>query len=176
MLDQALEDAHVDAPSLTVEITESSTAHHDVAIETILALRRRGHSVHIDDFGTGFSSLSYLHDMAVDAIKIDRSFTKSVGTDAANAAILPKILSMAEALSLRVVVEGIETESQAAFFVATGQQILGQGWLYGRPVTIEEFQHRLAENESEPPRNAAGAWQGRLFNEEEESLISAGTA
>lgn len=176
MLDQALKDAHIDASSLTIEITESSTAHHDVAIETILALRQRGHSVHIDDFGTGFSSLSYLHDMAVDAIKIDRSFTKSVGTDAANAAILPKILSMAEALSLRVVVEGIETENQAAFFVANGQQILGQGWLYGRPVPIEEFRNRLAENESKPPRTALSGWQGRLFGEEEDPLISAGTA
>lgn len=176
MLDLALERAHVDAPSLTIEITESSTAHHDVAIETILALRRRGHSVHIDDFGTGFSSLSYLHDLAVDAIKIDRSFTKSVGTDAANAAILPKILSMAEALSLKVVVEGIETETQAAFFTATGQQMLGQGWLYGRPVPIEEFHRRLAENEKKPVRKTVTAWQGKLLNEDEESLISAGTA
>jgi sensor c-di-GMP phosphodiesterase-like protein len=175
MLDQALQDAHVDAPSLTIEITESSTAHHDVAIETILELRRRGHSVHIDDFGTGFSSLSYLHDLAVDAIKIDRSFTKSVGTDAANATILPRILSMAEALSLRVVVEGIETETQAAFFAANGQQILGQGWLYGRPVPIEEFLRLLAEGERSAPGDGVAAPEERVASEDE-SLISTGTA
>ena len=131
--------------------------------------------MHIDDFGTGFSSLSYLHDMAVDAIKIDRSFTKSVGTDAANAAILPKILSMAEALSLKVVVEGIETESQAAFFVGKGHQILGQGWLFGRPVAAEEFKRQMADNEQKPPSSSATAWQSKALDEDE-TLISAGTA
>jgi sensor c-di-GMP phosphodiesterase-like protein len=176
MLDQELALAEVPAQSLTIEITESSTARHDVAIKTILALRQRGHSVHIDDFGTGYSSLSYLQDLAVDAIKIDRSFTRAVGTGAANAAILPQILGMAEALSLKVIVEGIETESQAAYFAVTGQPMLAQGWLYGKPLQIEQFHRRMAENKSEALLKLPVAWQGKLFSEEETSLISHRTA
>jgi sensor c-di-GMP phosphodiesterase-like protein len=165
MLEQELALADIPARRLTIEITESSTARHDVAIKTILALRQRGHSVHIDDFGTGYSSLAYLQDLAVDAIKIDRSFTRAVGTGAANAAILPKILGMAEALSLKVIVEGIETESQAAYFAATGQPMLAQGWLYGRPAQIEEFHRRMAENQREALLKQSVAWQGKLFSE-----------
>jgi sensor c-di-GMP phosphodiesterase-like protein len=173
MLEHELALADVPARSLTIEITESSTARHDVAINTILALRQRGHSVHIDDFGTGYSSLAYLQDLAVDAIKIDRSFTRAVGTGAANAAILPQILGMAEALSLKVIVEGIEAESQAAYFAAAGQPMLAQGWLFGQPLQIEEFHRRMAENEREALLKPPVAWQGKLFSEEETSVISA---
>ncbi len=72
MLEQSLDRAGVSAASLVIEITERSTALHEVAMEAIRHLRRQGHGVHIDDFGTGYSSLSYLHDLSVDAIKIDQ--------------------------------------------------------------------------------------------------------
>ena len=116
MLEQSLDRAGVSAASLVIEITERSTALHEVALEAIRHLRRQGHGVHIDDFGTGYSSLSYLHDLSVDAIKIDRSFTRSIGTEAATVSILPQILAMAEKLHLQVIVEGIETSQQAALF------------------------------------------------------------
>jgi sensor c-di-GMP phosphodiesterase-like protein len=151
MLEQALQQAGVQARSLTIEITESSTARHEAAIATILRLRQRGHSVHIDDFGTGYSSLSYLHALSVDAIKIDRSFTRSIGTEAVTVVILPQILAMAEALKLQVIVEGIETTQQADYFAAVALPILGQGWLFGRPVPTEEFHRLLAEAEKTPP-------------------------
>jgi sensor c-di-GMP phosphodiesterase-like protein len=147
MLEQSLDQAAVSAESVAIEITESSTAHYKVAVETIHQLRRRGHSVHIDDFGTGYSSLSYLHDLSVDAIKIDRSFTQSIGTEAVTVAILPQILAMAEALNLQVIVEGIETEQQAEYFVTHSQPILAQGWLFGRPVAADDFHRRLAEDD-----------------------------
>jgi sensor c-di-GMP phosphodiesterase-like protein len=99
-------------------------------------------------FATGYSSLSYLHDLSVDAIKIDRSFTRSIGTEAVIAAILPQILSMANALRLQVIVEGIETRQQAVYFAATAQPILGQGWLFGRAVTADAFHSLLAEEEN----------------------------
>jgi sensor c-di-GMP phosphodiesterase-like protein len=117
-----------------------------VAVETIHQLRRRGHSIHIDDFGTGYSSLSYLHDLSVDAIKIDRSFTQSIGTEAVTVAILPQILAMAQALNLLVIVEGIETEQQAEYFAIHSQPVLAQGWLFGRPVPSEQFHRLLAED------------------------------
>jgi sensor c-di-GMP phosphodiesterase-like protein len=157
MLDRELKRAGVRAESLSIEITESSTARHEVAIATILRLHERGHSVHIDDFGTGYSSLSYLHDLSVDAIKIDRSFTQSIGTKSVTLAILPQILAMAEALHLQVIVEGIETSLQADYFYSGANRILGQGWLFGHPVAAEEFSRLLAESEKAAPLVTVGA-------------------
>jgi sensor c-di-GMP phosphodiesterase-like protein len=117
------------------------------AIETIRSLRARGHSVHIDDFGTGYSSLSYLHDLSVDAIKIDKAFTKAISTGSLIVGIVPQILAMAEALKLQVTVEGIETEEQAVYFESATQPILAQGWLFGRPVPAADFRRLLAEDE-----------------------------
>jgi sensor c-di-GMP phosphodiesterase-like protein len=154
MLERHLLRAGVQARSLAIEITESSTARQDVAIETIRLLRVRGHSVHIDDFGTGYSSLAYLHELSVDAIKIDKAFTQAIGTGSVIVAILPQILAMAETLNLAVIVEGVETELQACFFSEVGQPILAQGWLFGRPVPAAEFHRRLADDRKEEPNLA----------------------
>jgi sensor c-di-GMP phosphodiesterase-like protein len=139
MLSQNLAQAKRIAPSLTIEITESSTAKKKIAVDTIHQLRERGHSVYIDDFGTGYSSLSYLHSLAVDAIKIDKSFTRAIGTEAVTLSILPQILDIARTLNLKVVVEGIETEEQSNYFAQYTQPILAQGYLFGRPMPAEEF-------------------------------------
>jgi sensor c-di-GMP phosphodiesterase-like protein len=139
MLESALAEAGVHASSLGIEITESYTARQQVAKETILRLRERGHYVHIDDFGTGYSSLAYLHDLSVDAIKIDKAFTKAIGTDAVTVTILPQILTMADTLGLRVIVEGIETPQQARYFANASQTVYAQGWLFGRPVPADAF-------------------------------------
>jgi sensor c-di-GMP phosphodiesterase-like protein len=147
MLEKALADAKVPASSLGIEITESYTARQQVAKDAILRLRERGHYVHIDDFGTGYSSLAYLHDLSVDAIKIDKAFTKAIGTDAVTVSIVPQILTMAETLGLRVIVEGIETPQQARYFAEADQSIYAQGWLFGRPVAAEAFR-RILEGDS----------------------------
>jgi sensor c-di-GMP phosphodiesterase-like protein len=148
MVEHALADAEVAPRNLGIEITESYTARQQVARNTILRLRQKGHYVAIDDFGTGYSSLAYLHDLSVDAIKIDKAFTKAIGTDAVTVSILPQILTMAETLKLRVVVEGIETKAQADYFAASNQQIHAQGWLFGRPVPARVFLQMLDEEDS----------------------------
>jgi sensor c-di-GMP phosphodiesterase-like protein len=144
-LEQTLEWSAVSPQSLAIEVTESSTANHTVASETIRRLRQNGHRVHIDDFGTGYSSLSYLHELSIDAIKIDRSFTQAIGTEAVTVSVLPQILAMAEALKLEVVVEGVETELQADYFCGSSQPMFGQGWLFGRPVPVDLFHQVLAD-------------------------------
>jgi sensor c-di-GMP phosphodiesterase-like protein len=149
MLEESIADAEVPTRSLGIEITESYTARHQVAKDTILKLRKRGHCVHIDDFGTGYSSLAYLHDLSVDAIKIDKAFTKAIGTEAVTVSILPQILTMAETLNLQVVVEGIETQAQADYFAAADQGILAQGWLFGRPISARAFLQLLDDDETE---------------------------
>ena len=124
---------------LTIELTESSTADISTAKEAIKCLRNSGHRISIDDFGTGYSSLSYLQDLEVDEVKIDRSFTNTIGTDAVTAGILPQIISLADALKLEMVVEGIETPAQMAYCLNAGPNIYGQGWLFGRATTAAEF-------------------------------------
>jgi sensor c-di-GMP phosphodiesterase-like protein len=147
MLDASLKSAGVPAKNLAIEITESSTARHQMAREAIRSLRQSGHSVHVDDFGTGYSSLSYLHDLSIDTIKIDRSFTQSIGTQAVTVGILPQILAMAAVLKLGVIVEGVETSQQASYFAGSDSAIQAQGWLFGRPMPVEAFQNLLAEDE-----------------------------
>ncbi len=164
MVEHALADAEVSPRNLGIEITESYTARQQVARNTILRLRQKGHYVAIDDFGTGYSSLAYLHDLSVDAIKIDKAFTKAIGTDAVTVSILPQILTMAETLKLRVVVEGIETKAQADYFAASHQRIHAQGWLFGRPVPARVFLQLLDEEEA------------RIAKEQEEHMPSGATA
>jgi sensor c-di-GMP phosphodiesterase-like protein len=157
MLENELKRTGVRPESLSIEITEGSTARQNVAIETIKRLQECGHSVHIDDFGTGYSSLSYLHDLSVNAIKIDKSFTQAIGTEAVTLSILPQIMAMAEALHLQVIVEGIETSQQASYFNSGSKNIFGQGWLFGRPVSADAFALLLEGKELAAPAETDAA-------------------
>lgn len=139
MIEKAVERANVRPSSITLEVTETSAANHEDALESIRVLRRMGFGISIDDFGTGYSNLSYLLYLSADSIKIDKAFTRTIGTDAVTAGILPQIINMARTLNLAVVVEGIESPSQADYFPTDKLRIYGQGWLYGRPVPAGEF-------------------------------------
>jgi sensor c-di-GMP phosphodiesterase-like protein len=81
MLDESLRRANVKPESIVIEITERSAADGEIAMETIRNLRRMGHSIHIDDFGTGHSNLDKLLYLFADTIKIDKAFTRVIGTD-----------------------------------------------------------------------------------------------
>jgi sensor c-di-GMP phosphodiesterase-like protein len=139
LLEQCMSAAGLAPACIGLELTERSTADQAAAIQAISELRAAGHGVYIDDFGTGYSSLSYLHRLAVDVIKIDQSFTQTVGTGAVTASVVPLILNMAYQLGLMVVVEGIETREQAEYFRKAGAGILGQGWLFGQPVPAAQI-------------------------------------
>jgi sensor c-di-GMP phosphodiesterase-like protein len=154
LLDVYVRQAGIAPEQIALELTERSTSDMDVVREAVLRLHRHGYKVHIDDFGTGFSSLSYLHELAVDAIKVDRSFTRTIGTDAVTVSILPQILSLAEALQLDVIVEGVETETQADYLISTHKQIQAQGWYFGYPVSSGEL-HNLRRHSEKPVVSAA---------------------
>ena len=139
LLDQCIRSAGLAPSCIGLELTERSTSDQAVAIRAISDLRLAGHRVYIDDFGTGYSSLSYLHRLSVDAIKIDQSFTQTVGTGAVTASVVPLILKMAYELGLMVVVEGIETSEQAEYFRKAGAGLLAQGYLYGKPVSAAQM-------------------------------------
>ena len=124
---------------LTLEITEGLllTGVESVT-ERMAELAALGVRWSIDDFGTGFSSLAYLRQLALHEIKIDRSFIAGLPHDTASAGIVRSILSMGQHLGLRVVAEGVETQAQADFLRAhdCGRQ---QGYLHGRPMPAERF-------------------------------------
>jgi sensor c-di-GMP phosphodiesterase-like protein len=144
--------AGVKARSIGLELTERSTVNQEAAIEALAKLKQAGHTVYIDDFGTGYSSLAYLHKLDAGAIKIDRVFTQTVGTQAVTASVVPQILDMASKLRLLVVVEGIETREQAEYFRAAGRGILGQGWFFGHPVPALQLLKLVQEApETAPP-------------------------
>jgi sensor c-di-GMP phosphodiesterase-like protein len=166
MLDDSVKRAKVKSTSLVIEITERSTADSVQAMETIRELRRRGHSIHIDDFGTGYSNLDKLLYLWADTIKIDKAFTRVIGTQSVTVAILPQILEMAKSLNLGVVVEGVEIDHQADYFVSSEEQhIYGQGWLYGHPVSAEEFHAQLANDwtKASPARKSAALLNGEVL-------------
>ena len=85
----------------------------------------------------------------IDAIKIDKSFTHAIGTQAVTVSILPQILAMADTLKLQVIVEGIETELQANFFGRTNRFLLAQASAFGRAVSADEFHRLLAEEDEQ---------------------------
>jgi diguanylate cyclase (GGDEF)-like protein/PAS domain S-box-containing protein len=125
----------VAAHRLDLEITESTFANLDQICPVLDALHRSGVHLSVDDFGTGYSALHYLRSLPIDALKVDRSFVSRLG-DAKDAALVRLILGMARELGLSAVAEGVETEEQDRMLRAFGCPI-GQGWLYGRPMSIE---------------------------------------
>jgi len=151
LLDLHVHRAGIRPEQVVLELTERSTTGMAFLRSAIERLHACGYRIHIDDFGTGFSSLSYLHELTVDAIKIDRTFTQTCGTDAVTGRILPQILSMAEAVGVGVIVEGVETESQLEFLISTGKSMCAQGWYFGRPVAAAALRalHKKANTPAE---------------------------
>ncbi|MCL7999400.1 EAL domain-containing protein [Brucella sp. 21LCYQ03] len=139
-LEQRLIAAKIRPEQIGLELTERTAVDFKKASEGIQCLRERGHKVYIDDFGTGYSSLAYLDELKVDAIKIDKAFTRTVGDDANTVSIVPQIIAMAHQYGLDIVVEGIETEDQAEYFRGVCAKLVGQGWLFGKPVNAEAAQ------------------------------------
>ncbi|MFS0764433.1 EAL domain-containing protein [Peribacillus phoenicis] len=131
---------------LEIEITETMTADIDRTILMLQQLKKIGVRVSIDDFGTGFSSLSYLKNFPVDTLKIDQSFVRELHNNPNDETMIKTIVSMAHNLNLIVVAEGIETKEQLVFL----QQHLcdeGQGYFLSKPLTASQLQEKRFEIE-----------------------------
>ncbi|MEU4159513.1 EAL domain-containing protein [Actinoplanes sp. NPDC026670] len=119
---------------LWLEVTESGFMDDpDACLRTLHELRDLGITLCIDDFGTGFSSLSYLQRMPVSIVKVDRAFVTGVGDGGPNEPIVRAVLAMSHALGHRVVAEGVETTTQRDWLRANDCDY-AQGWLYGKPL------------------------------------------
>lgn len=134
---EILEETHVEAKYLKLEITESAVMENaDMAARLLKRLKALGVQLSIDDFGTGYSSLSYLHRFPVNTLKIDRSFVGRIGEAAENIEIVRTVISLAENMGMEVVAEGIETLSQLTQLRKL-KCAYGQGYLFSRPVDAE---------------------------------------
>jgi EAL domain-containing protein (putative c-di-GMP-specific phosphodiesterase class I) len=140
---RALWDSGLDASLLELEITENCLVENEEAASRLLEqLKGIGVAVSLDDFGTGFSSLSYLKRFPVDILKIDQSFVRDIAVDPDDAAIVSAIISIAQNLDLGVIAEGVETEEQLAFLRGRGCPEM-QGFLMSPAVPAKEFTEML---------------------------------
>ncbi|TFZ01184.1 EAL domain-containing protein [Ramlibacter rhizophilus] len=142
---------------LKLELTESLLADgFDITVKKMGSLQRMGVALSLDDFGTGYSSLAYLKRLPLDQLKIDREFVKDLLTDENDAAIARTIIGLAQSLNLEVVAEGVETPAQREFLARHGCDGF-QGYLYCRPVSIEQLEAFIDANAGLPVATATAS-------------------
>lgn len=128
---------------LKLELTESIMLDSiDDTIDKMQALRQDGVRFSMDDFGTGYSSLAYLTQLPFNQLKIDQSFVRNIGVKQSDAVIVQTIIGMANNLGMEVIAEGVETDEQRQFLESTGCHRF-QGYLFGKPCPIHEFETQL---------------------------------
>ncbi|HEX5337448.1 MAG TPA: EAL domain-containing protein, partial [Gallionella sp.] len=131
---------------LKLELTESTVLENvEDTISKMRELKMIGMHFSMDDFGTGYSSLQYLKLLPLDQIKIDQSFVRDIASDPNDAAIVQTIIAMSDALGLEVIAEGVETEAQREFLDRHGCGAF-QGYLFSKPVPLDEFEALLPNN------------------------------
>ncbi|MES1025555.1 EAL domain-containing protein [Gloeocapsa sp. BRSZ] len=136
-IDRILHETGLNGVSLNIEITESILIENaNLAAKMLLQLKNLGIQLYIDDFGTGYSSLSYLHNFPIDALKIDRSFIKRMGSTNEKHELVYTITQMAHNLNMNVVAEGIETSEQLRQLQDMRCEY-GQGFLFSQPLQQE---------------------------------------
>lgn len=146
---EVIDDSPLAPNNICIEVTETMLLDASGHLHASLAmLDACGFTICLDDFGTGFSSLTHLRAFPIHKVKIDRDFIAAIGEDHQSRLIIQAIVQMGHSLGLRVVVEGVETEEQEIFLRAIGCRHV-QGYRYGRPGLLADLQARLAE---EPAR------------------------
>ena len=149
----ALERHRLPANSLTLEITETTAmSDADASMVVLQRLSQMGVDLSIDDFGTGYSSLMYLKRLPANELKIDRGFVRDLEHDSDDAAIVSAIVALGQALGLRIVAEGVETDTQQSFLTTLGCDAL-QGFLLGEPLPAEQFMADIQGAEPAGPGN-----------------------
>jgi len=139
---------------LTLEITESlSLTQSSHALEKMRLLKQHGIRFSLDDFGTGFSSLSYLQNLPFDELKIDQSFIADITTNPKSASIVQATINLGQALGLTVITEGVETKEQLDLLVKAGCRSF-QGFAFYKPLPLEAFEAQLHESATATKKGA----------------------
>jgi diguanylate cyclase (GGDEF)-like protein/PAS domain S-box-containing protein len=137
---RTLAEAGVPASALEIEVTEGLLLHNPDEVRVILAaLREIGVRLSMDDFGTGYASLSYLRAFPFTTLKIDRGFIRDVSADAGDRDLVTAAVRMAKALGLRVIAEGVESDAQWMFLNGIECDFV-QGYRFGKPVSAADFE------------------------------------
>jgi diguanylate cyclase (GGDEF)-like protein/PAS domain S-box-containing protein len=156
LIARVLHETGFPAVCLELEITEGALMHDPAMAKSVLMqVRKLGVAVAIDDFGTGYSSLSYLKDLPVDRLKIDRCFIDGCPDLASDVAIVDTIIDLAGKLGLEVVAEGVETIEHLTFLSSRVCQI-GQGYLFSRPLSVEQMTATLLDGRFASRQESAG--------------------
>ncbi|MGE4369078.1 MAG: EAL domain-containing protein [Burkholderiaceae bacterium] len=177
ILRDALERYHLPAGALQLELTEEMLIDNaDANVEKLKQIRELGVLIALDDFGTGYSSLSYLKRLPVDKLKIDQSFVQDVISDRRDATITKAIISLAHQLNVKVVAEGVETESQFWFLKRNFCDEV-QGYLIARPCPLDQFSQLLFEQGGRvalpQPSAPEGAEKVLLLLDDEPNILRA---
>src|SRR5207247_7499837 len=144
----AIQTANLQPGDLRIEITEPTLIGNPEGGEVVLRqLRALGVKVYLNYFGTGFSSLSYLHRFPVDTLKIDQSFIASLSGGNPQPAIVQSIVALAKSLGTQVIAEGVETQAQLSELVRLGC-VEGQGFFFARPLPSETVETFLAQSDA----------------------------
>lgn len=138
VIQEKLAPTGIQSRQIWLEMTESGFVEIDAARVTLQRAHQLGHRVAIDDFGTGYSSLRSLQDLPLDALKIDKSFVDTIGCETARSSITAVIIEMTRKLGLACIAEGVETQAQCGYLAAHGVDY-GQGWLFSKPLSAEDF-------------------------------------
>ncbi|TFW10083.1 EAL domain-containing protein [Oxalobacteraceae bacterium OM1] len=145
---RALNGAGLEPDLLELELTETLVMQNPEDVVRLLhEMKDMGLRLAIDDFGTGYSSLSYLQRLPVDRLKIDQSFVRDIGADPNDAIIARAVISLGHSLGMSVIAEGVSSREQLSFLQQNGCDEM-QGYLFSRPVPIEELRLLLQENRS----------------------------
>jgi diguanylate cyclase (GGDEF)-like protein/PAS domain S-box-containing protein len=154
---RCLEEHSIRGNNMVVEITEGLLLNVEPeVVNKLLWLRDTGIQVAVDDFGTGYSSLSYLRKFDIDYLKIDRTFIHNLGSDSNDIALSEAIIMMAHKLGLKVIAEGVETETQASLLKDAACDYV-QGYLYTKPIPPEALESMLEQQERSAPSLASAS-------------------
>ncbi len=156
VVEQVLEDEELEPAALCLELTESILVDEGIVTDVIARIRELGVRISIDDFGTKYSSLSYLTRLSIDELKIDQSFVEGIVGDESKRAVVSAILAIGKSLGMPVTAEGVETEAQLAELQRLGCDSV-QGFYFSKPLSPEECLKSLQE----PPTVLTRASLGR---------------
>jgi EAL domain-containing protein (putative c-di-GMP-specific phosphodiesterase class I) len=157
VVQKALSSSGLDPEGLTLEITETALMRNaEETAERLRAIKKLGVRIAIDDFGTGYSSLSHLQRFPVDALKIDRSFLSQLAENPEGETLLRTLVHLGKALSIETLAEGIERSQELALLQEEDCDS-GQGYLFARPLEVEDAERFLREWPLEQAARREGA-------------------
>jgi len=156
LVDCCLERTCCDPKQLVIEITEEALIDEAKTIAVLMALKARGVTMALDDFGKGYSSMARLKNLPIDILKIDRSFLAHVADDANDATIVESLVNVGHGLGKKVVAEGVETAEQLSFLENIGCDA-AQGFFIKHPMAASDIPHWLKRWQSLPRRGGANS-------------------